>query len=151
MRPSGRRLGFGFCFGFGQNRNRRRRGGKVGISLYSFAGAGDACEPSWGPVIGAGGVLYGSTSQGGAYGARTFYELRPPALPGGTWAESVLYNFGAAGINFGAPTTNLVARSDGSFCFLAAGGVNGFGALVQMQPSAEAGAPWIGHGHLQLH
>jgi len=108
--------------------------------LYTFAEANDACDPSWGPVVGAGGVLYGSTSEGGAYGGGTFYELQPPASPGETWTESVLYSFGAPGVYFGAPTSEVIPGPSGSYYFLTGGYSDG--ALVQMRPPAEPGGVW---------
>ena len=71
-------------------------------------------RPQLGSVVGAGGVLYGSTSEGGAYGGGTFYELQPPASPGETWTESVLYSFGAPGVYFGAPTSEVIPGPSGS-------------------------------------
>lgn len=40
------------------------------------------------------GNLYGTTSQGGTLNGGTVYELSPPAVAGGEWTETILYNFG---------------------------------------------------------
>jgi uncharacterized repeat protein (TIGR03803 family) len=45
------------------------------------------------PVLAPSGTLYGTTINGGVFGAGTVYEVIPPAAPGGTWTEVVLYSF----------------------------------------------------------
>jgi len=59
-------------------------------TLYSFKGQPDGSNPPAGVVIGEGGVLYGTTSFGGASNAGTVFQLKPPASPGGAWTETVL-------------------------------------------------------------
>jgi uncharacterized repeat protein (TIGR03803 family) len=61
--------------------------------LYSFMGGADGFEPIWTPVIGSGGVLYGTTSGGGSANGGTVFSLTPPASAGGSWTHAVLYNF----------------------------------------------------------
>jgi len=71
--------------------------------LYSFTGlAGDGAFPGGPVVVGENGVLYGTTEYGGgggscsyyeAYGCGTVYQLTPPALPDGSWTETVLHTF----------------------------------------------------------
>jgi uncharacterized repeat protein (TIGR03803 family) len=59
--------------------------------LYRFMGA-DGQNPEGGPLIfDQAGNLYGTTSQGGTYGLGTVFEMTPV---NGTWAESILWNFG---------------------------------------------------------
>ena len=85
--------------------------------LYNFTGGRDGGSPT-GLVIGTGGVLYGTTSYGGAgtaicgVGCGTVFALTPPASPGGAWTESVLYNFTGGG-DGGAPTSGVVIGSGG--------------------------------------
>src|SRR5271166_461610 len=63
--------------------------------LYSFQGTPDGANPSYGSLIfDAAGNLYGTTAAGGAHGDGTVFELSPGA--GGTWTETVLYNFCSA-------------------------------------------------------
>jgi hypothetical protein len=60
--------------------------------LYSFTGQnGDGADPN-SLVLGANGIVYGTTTVGGTYGYGTVFELQPPAS-GGTWTETVLYSF----------------------------------------------------------
>src|SRR5579859_5163238 len=69
--------------------------------LYNFCSnqCMDGSEPEAGLVIDSAGNLYGTTYAGGqpcpGFGGTcgTIFELSPPASPGGTWTESVLYNF----------------------------------------------------------
>jgi uncharacterized repeat protein (TIGR03803 family) len=69
--------------------------------LYNFAGKPtDGGNPFGGVAIGAGGVLYGTTTYGGASGfgnAGSVFQLTPPASPGGAWTESLLYSFDSTG------------------------------------------------------
>jgi len=101
--------------------------------------------PTLAPLVVAGGSLYGVTSQGGAYAPQggALYEVRPPASPGGAWAESVLYSFGAPGAATGNPVGSVVAGPSGSCYALGqAGGAYGGGALNLLQPPASPGGPW---------
>lgn len=63
--------------------------------LYNFAGtpAGDGSQPNSVPVLGPGGVLYGTTFDGGTTGHGAIYEVLPPSSPGGNWTEVILYSF----------------------------------------------------------
>lgn len=103
--------------------------------VYSFAQTNDGCYPGLGPVVGAGGTLYGLTSLGGAYGYGIVYELQPPSSPGGAWTESVLYSFGT---DTGGPSTGLVPGPGGSFYVMTAN------ALFQLQPPPSPGGAWTG-------
>jgi len=115
-------------------------------TIYTFAGtpAGpDGCYPSWGPLPGPNGALYGLTSQGGVNGSGVLYELQPSA-PGGAWSESVLYNF--AGVTSGGgnlyPTFGLLPGPNGSFYGL--GYLGATGGIAQLLPPVVAGAAWTG-------
>jgi hypothetical protein len=79
-------------------------------TLYTFGGTADGSDPH-GVAIGSNGVLYGSTSDGGL-GYGTVYSLTPPASPGGSWTENVLYSFPYNGVT-GGPT-NLVIGPQGA-------------------------------------
>jgi len=97
--------------------------------LWSFGGTGDGTGPQSGVALGAGGVLYGVTHDGGTGGSGIAYSLAPPEVAGGAWAETVLYTFpesakehpvalapGAAGALYG--TTDLEAgRDEGGTAF----------------------------------
>lgn len=56
-------------------------------TIYNFRGDGDGVNPGAGVVIGGNGVIYGSTSSGGALGQGAIYGL---TFTGGAWEEKVL-------------------------------------------------------------
>ena len=61
--------------------------------LHNFSGPyGDGATPEAGVVIGPGGVLYGTTLNGGTV-AGTLFSLTPPGSPDGAWTETILHNF----------------------------------------------------------
>jgi len=118
------------------------------IVLYSFAvgfGSTDACQPLAAPIVGAGGVVYGVTTQGGVNPPSDFgalYAVQPPAAPGGTWTENVLYNFGTPATNISTPASNIVPGPAGSYYVLTTGGDTGPAVLAQLQPPASPSGPW---------
>lgn len=112
--------------------------------LYSFAGPpGDGAVPSGGLVVGSGGVLYGTTVQGGTYNAGTVFSLTPPASPGGIWAETVLYNFKGPFFGDGAyPAGGLDMDADGVLYGTSDGGAFYDGMVFSLTPPASPGGRW---------
>jgi len=104
--------------------------------LYSFLGAPDGAAPHAGLVLGASGVLYGTTAYGGdingtcTSGCGTVFSLTPPAAAG-AWTETVLHAFeGSAGAN---PFASLTARPAGGFYGTTVnGGASGFGEVFYL-------------------
>ena len=92
-------------------------------TLHTFVGT-DGANPTAGLVADALGNLYGTTSQGGSFGAGTVFKLAPPAKLGGTWTESVIYNF-TGGVDGAHPYAGLARDSAGNFY----GTTNGGGAF----------------------
>jgi len=126
--------------------------------LYSFSGGEDGGWPEGTPIIDAAGNLYGTTTQGGTYGAGTVFKLAPNS--GGTWTESVLYSFtgGADGTpNSGggwtesvihqfkggkdgaAPgTIRLVFDATGNlYGTTTQGGTHGYGNVFRLKPNSD--------------
>jgi len=63
-------------------------------TLHTFTfGTEDGLEPWAVPVFGPDGALYGTTAGGGGDGYGTIFKLVPPAAPGATWTEVILYSF----------------------------------------------------------
>ena len=58
--------------------------------LYAFTGGLDGNSPYAGVIFDPAGNLYGVTQAGGLYGKGTVFQLTPS---GGSWTETVLYNF----------------------------------------------------------
>jgi uncharacterized repeat protein (TIGR03803 family) len=123
----------------------------VGRVLHSFGGPpGDGQYPVAGAVIGKGGVLYGTTSQGGtfcAYGCGTVFSLTPPTSPGGSWTEAVLYNFAGGGDGI-QPSSGVVIGSGGVLYGTTAQGGTGYctgvgcGTIFSLTPPASPGGAW---------
>ena len=112
--------------------------------LYSFAGGDDAENPEFGNlVVGAGGVLYGTTLNGGEYGKGTVFSLTPPASQGAAWTESVLLSFSYRSGE--SPDGGLAIDKAGNLYGTTSAGGNstkGLGTVFQLAPPAEAGGPW---------
>lgn len=101
--------------------------------LYSFIGnTVDGCTPVGAPALGPNGALYGFTNSGGAYLSGAVYELQPPASPGGSWTESVLYSFD------GPTPTSLVIGRRGSLY------ITTTNTLFELQPPSVPGGTWTG-------
>jgi len=128
--------------------------------LYNFCSAGN-CSDGWGPFSGviqdAAGNIYGTTDFGGvgnadnenSYG--TVFELSPPSQSGGTWTETVLHAFCAAGgrcEDGSIPSGDLIQDAAGNLYGTTQGGgtgssVNGInGVVFQLSPPPQPGGPW---------
>ena len=60
--------------------------------LWNFTGA-DGAHPASALIADTAGDLYGTTAFGGAYAGGTVFELSPPAVSGGAWTRTTLWNF----------------------------------------------------------
>ena len=102
--------------------------------LYSFRGGLDGSNSIATLVFGAGGVLYGTTSEGGAPGCScgTIFAMTPG--PGGRWRESVVYRF--EGVPDGAFAYNgMVADPAGNlYGTTVHGGADNEGSIYQFTP-----------------
>jgi uncharacterized repeat protein (TIGR03803 family) len=79
--------------------------------IYSFQGGSDGVQP-YGPMIAdSAGNLYGTTEFGGSQRFGTVFKLTLGA--GGTWTESILYNF-SNGTDGGEPQAGMVMDSAGN-------------------------------------
>ena len=65
-------------------------GGWTEKVIYSFQGGNDGSSPTAGLAFDQFGNLYGATSNGGAGGGGTIFELTPS---GGSWTHNLLYSF----------------------------------------------------------
>lgn len=96
--------------------------------LHSFNVENGGVSP-WAGVILLDGKLYGTTCEGGRYGAGTAYEL---SYRGTGWVQSVLYNFALA--EGAMPCSGVVADSDGRLYGATFEGGNGFGTVYRLTP-----------------
>jgi uncharacterized repeat protein (TIGR03803 family) len=100
--------------------------------LYSFGSGTDGATPVAGVTLGSAGILYGTTSVGGAAGEGTVFQLSPSASG---WTENILHNFQDA--DDGAiPYAGLIADKDGDFFGAATeGGAAGGGTIFKLTPA----------------
>jgi uncharacterized repeat protein (TIGR03803 family) len=116
--------------------------------LHSFGGGSDGASPFGGLALG-GGVLYGTTTSGGAYNNGTVFSVTPPALPGGAWTEAVLHSF--TGGDDGGDDEAAVAVGKGGVLYgtTTSGGTgpcsmfySGCGVVFSLTPPASPGGVW---------
>jgi len=69
------------------------QGGWTETTIHDFGGGSDGAYPFSAPIVGQGGNLLGTTSEGGNGTGGVIYELKPPATKGGAWTERLLYRF----------------------------------------------------------
>lgn len=93
------------------------------------------------------GYLYGSASQGGAFGHGTIFQLTPPASGSGEWTETILHSFqGQAAGDGDQPSSALIRSKKTLYGTTAAGGTAGQGTVFsQTLPNAL-----VPHGHYKL-
>jgi uncharacterized repeat protein (TIGR03803 family) len=113
--------------------------------LYNFcphSGCADGAAPSGTPILDAHGNIYGVAGVGGANNKGVVYEL---THSGGTWTESVLYNFcpqpGCA--DGSEPYYALAFDSQGNlYGTTVAGGSNSGGVVYELTPPPGGSGPW---------
>jgi hypothetical protein len=132
--------------------------------LYSFRGDTDGQLPYQDLVFDKAGNLYGATQYGGGYGScnapfyrhcGTVFELSPPKMKGGKWAEKVLHSFAgvATGALFGdgaSPNGSIVLDSKGAlYGTTFHGGYNcphnsnqGCGTAFELKPPNKKDGVW---------
>jgi uncharacterized repeat protein (TIGR03803 family) len=121
--------------------------------LYSFQGMpADGAQPVAGLVFDSVGNLYGTASLGGINaddcigGCGTVFELSPPAAPGGTWTETVLYFFqgGNGIINFdgSTPLGGVIFDPAGNLYGTTERGGFGPGTIFELSPPSQPGGAW---------
>jgi uncharacterized repeat protein (TIGR03803 family) len=135
-------------------------------TIHSFGETSeDGTQPEAPLTVGPGGVLYGTTELGGSGvcvtssgpypGCGTVFQLTPPAAPGGTWTESILYSFSATGGGGGGPVAGVVVGADGALYGTTRWGgtatpacpasyfvVAGCGIVFELTPPSSPGGAW---------
>jgi uncharacterized repeat protein (TIGR03803 family) len=114
--------------------------------IHAFSGA-DGSEPNGPLVFDAAGNLYGTTFDGGAFDGGTVFKLAPSS--GGTWTETVLYNFPyfTSGTDGSFPSGGVVFDQAGNlYGTTAGGGVSGlgcgFGCGTVFKLTSSSGGAW---------
>jgi uncharacterized repeat protein (TIGR03803 family) len=118
--------------------------------LHNFTGGNDGASPAAGLTIADGGVLYGTTTYGGSgsctappfpAGCGTVFELTPPASPGDSWTETVVYSFPGDGGGL-EPLGGVTIGSGGVLYGTTNGGRRHPGTVFSLTPPATAGGTW---------
>jgi uncharacterized repeat protein (TIGR03803 family) len=119
-------------------------GGWIEEVLYSFNfDAGDAAYPYGGLILDSAGNLYG-TSNGGAYGYGTVFELVHTSSGG--WTETILHTFSPNGLDGQAPRASLILDATGNlYGTTQYGGANGAGTVFELTPTEEGWTETILH------
>jgi len=129
--------------------------------LYSFqGGTTDGSGPTGGVVFDTQGNLYGATTGGGPASCApvgnecgTVFQLSPPAQKGGSWTETLIYQFQGKGANDASvPSGGLIRDTAGNLYGVTAyGGPGdcvllgvpaGCGTVYQLSPPKRKGGAW---------
>jgi len=113
-----------------------KRSGKQWIEsvIYSFKGGTDAFNPVAGVTLDSKGMIYGTTSFGGANGDGTVYRLQ---RSGSHWKETILYSFKGAS-DGQHPVGGVILDSTGNlYGSTFQGGVNGGGTVYRLSHSSK--------------
>lgn len=110
-------------------------------TLHAFTGyRRDGATPYQGAVV-IGGVVYGTTLNGGSRNQGTVFSLTPPASPGGHWTEAV-YSF-PGGRGGAHPYGGLVVGRGGVLYGTAGyGGTSNLGMVFSLRPPSSPGGVW---------
>jgi uncharacterized repeat protein (TIGR03803 family) len=107
--------------------------------LHNFGYIPDGSIPYAGLIVDASGNLYGTTYAGGVYGYGTAFELTPTG--GGSWTETVLYNFDNNGGDGASPPARLIFDSAGNLYSAGEfGGAYSYGTVFELTPTV--GGSW---------
>jgi uncharacterized repeat protein (TIGR03803 family) len=107
--------------------------------LYSFRGP-DGSSPGGRLLIDATGALYGTTSGGGTKFSGNVFKLTPS---GGSWTQTVLYNFSGGSPDGGSPFAGVMMDKKGRLLGTAQGGGQGSGGVVFMLEPPQGSGEWI--------
>jgi len=112
--------------------------------IFSFSGP-DGTLPSGQLEFDESGVLYGTTVGGGSLQGGTVFQLALASRPGGSWSQSVLYNF-SGGRDGGHPAAGVVIDNRGRVFGTASTGGSGVplsgGVIFRLDRPINEGDPW---------
>src|SRR5208282_1273432 len=104
---------------------------------------------TWGSglAVDGNGNLYGTTQYGGMYAEGTAWELSPPAMSGGAWTETVIWNFGQPGVTDGLdPTSGLTIDKNGNLfgttLYGQSPGIGFAGTVYELSPPSGMSGTW---------
>lgn len=139
----GGRFGFGTVFELSPGPK-----GWTETVLHDFASKPDGTFPEAPVVFDSAGNLYGETSSGGLYSFGTVFELTPNG--DGSWAETVLYHFGANQLDGIMPTAGLTLDLFGNLYGTTVYGGSGClpescGMVFQLSPTEQGWSETVVH------
>ncbi len=110
--------------------------------IHDFSGP-DGSLPGYGDLVfDQAGNIYGTTEQGGAYGAGAVYELTPS---NGGWTESVIYSFSGF-TDGGAPYGGVIFDNAGNlYGTTSGGGQYSKGTVFELTPSGSGWSETVLH------
>jgi len=113
--------------------------------LHTFS-VTDGDHPTGGITIGDGGILYGTTYQGGSSNQGVAFSLTPPASAGAPWTETILHSF-AGGSDGSLPESGLALGAGGVLygTTYSGGSSCDCGTVFALVPPASAGDAWTEH------
>jgi uncharacterized repeat protein (TIGR03803 family) len=110
--------------------------------VYDFLGMPDGQNPIGDLIADHAGSLYGATTNGGAAGAGSVFQLTPPTTPGQAWTETILYSFQNQA-DGGFPAAGLLMDKSGAlYGTTPYSGDLGAGTVFKITPPARAGSAW---------
>jgi uncharacterized repeat protein (TIGR03803 family) len=123
------------------------RGAWTETVIHGFArpGANDGAHPAAALILGAQGVLYGTTSTGGGpgnAGGGTVFALTPPALPWAGWTARTLFVFPRVNGAASAPAGRLLTDGSGALFGTTMAGGLGLGSVFRLTPPVSGGGNW---------
>jgi uncharacterized repeat protein (TIGR03803 family) len=116
--------------------------------LWSFGSGGDGSYPFAGVIMDKSGNLYGTTGDGGTYGSGTVFELTPPSTVGGSWTESILWNFGNGSDGQNPAAGVIMDKSGNLYGTTFMGGIyqgpfdTSWGTVFKLTPPSISGGNW---------
>ena len=109
--------------------------------IYSFSGT-DGTLPAGPLLLDTSGALYGTTDGGGTKAGGTVFKLAPPRAPGGSWTETVLFNFSGGSLDGGNPSAGVIMNKKGRLLGTASTGGQGGGGVVFMLKAPKGNGEW---------
>jgi len=96
-------------------------------------------------AIDSAGNIYGTAYVGGIancqFGCGSVFKLSPPAVAGGPWQETTLYQF-TGGADGGNPQGGVILDNAGNLYGTASTAGTGFGTVYKLVPPQTAGGTW---------
>lgn len=106
----------------------------VRTTIHNYTGGTDGGSPYGSLTLGSAGVVYGTASIGGTYGAGAVIQFTPPTTKGQPWTETVLYSF-KGGTDGSEPFSGLLLGSNNTLYGTALfDGTSGYGTVFQLVP-----------------